>query len=63
MKISTAGAAVGTLIAAKAPESAATFATVADAITGLKTKFGLTDVIGEKGQSWTVDQLNKVSGA
>lgn len=63
VKISTAGDAVGTLDAAKAPQAAATFATVADAITGLKTKFGLTDVIGEKGQSWTVDQLNKVSGA
>lgn len=63
VKISATGDAVGTLVAPAAPAAAATFATVADAITGLKTKFGLIDVIGEKGQSWTVDQLNKVSGA
>lgn len=63
VKISATGDAVGTLVAPAAPAAAATFATEANAITGLKTKFGLTDVIGEKGQSWTVDQLNKVSGA
>jgi hypothetical protein len=61
--IDATGNAVGTLAGAAAPGVAAAAATPAAAITALKTKYGLADVTGEKGQAWTLDQLNKLSAA
>jgi hypothetical protein len=61
--IDATGNAVGTLAGAAAPGVAATATTPAAAIAALKTKYGLADVTGEKGQTWTVDQLNKLSAA
>ena len=61
--IDATGNTVGTLAGTAAPSVAATAATPAAAITALKTRFGLADVTGEKGQTWTLDQLNKLSAA
>jgi hypothetical protein len=63
VKIDAKGNAVGTLVAAAAPTVAATFKTAVAAIAALKKTYDLTDIKGEKGQAWKVDQLNKLSAA
>ncbi len=63
VRFDAAGNAEGTLVASSPPTVAGTFKTTADAITSLKAKFDLTDIKGEKGQTWKLDQLNKLSAA
>ena len=63
IRIDAGGNAVGTLVSQTAPTVAASYATVADARTGLKARYKLADVIGERGKAWSVAELNKVAAA
>lgn len=63
VRFDTAGAAVARLVGKGAPVVAATYKSVADAEAGLIKTYKLAAVKGEKGKSWTLDELNKVAGA
>ncbi|HEX4416541.1 MAG TPA: DUF4157 domain-containing protein [Kofleriaceae bacterium] len=63
VRFDAVGNAEGTLVASAPPTVAASFKTPVEAITALKAKFDLTDIKGEKGQTWTLDQLHKLSAA
>jgi Domain of unknown function (DUF4157) len=63
VRIDAGGNAVGVIVRRAEPTVAATYPTVVAAVAGLKAKYKLSDVTGEKNKQWSPADLNKVAAA
>jgi Domain of unknown function (DUF4157) len=63
VRIDAGGNAVGVIVRRAEPIVAATYPTVVAAVAGLKAKYKLSDVTGEKNKQWSPADLNKVAAA
>lgn len=63
VRFDSSGKAEAILIGKSAPVVPAAFAKVSDASAALVAKYKLVKVVGEKGRSWSIDELNKVLAA
>ena len=63
VRIDGRGNAVGVIVRQAEPTVAAAYPTAQAAVAGLKAKYKLSDVTGEKKKQWSPDDLNKVAAA